>query len=234
MKIPVVVFLLFLPFKSYSFFLHLDGMSQGEFNSLCEELSVLSSLSETGGFDSAGWSGISMTASIVGMDIRPSHTYWRKALGNSGPDILPLLRFELEKGFPFSLDAGIHLTSLPGSQFQLTGGWIEYEMMREGIFRPSFTTRFSFSGTIFSVSPYLYTLAAEGGVSKRKAGFLYYGGFGVFYSKADAKGFSDVEFFRVKGKMGITFFLRPFTLTLQVDISSIFLYTMGFGGSFIF
>jgi hypothetical protein len=233
MKVKLAILLILIPLKGFSYFIHLENMTEGEFSDIAEEFSVLSTLSATGGFDTIGWKGFSLSAEVIGMDITPRSSHWKNALnGKRAPDILPVLRFEIEKGLPYSFDAGLHITSLPGSQMDMAGLWIEYEIMKESIFRPSLSIRSSLTSTIFAESPHIYSVSVETGVSKRKAGFFYYAGFGTFYSKANAVGFDGKNFVRVKGRLGITFLIGAFTLTFQADISSIFLYTVGCGMRF--
>ncbi len=222
--------LLFFSSKANSYFIHLEDMTQSEFASTVEELGILLSMTNIGGFDTMGLKGISMSFNIIGADITPSDSHWKKAFeGKKGPEILPILRFDLEKGFPH-FDLGLHITSLPGSQI-LTGGIdLEYEIIRESIFRPSWTFRTSYSTTLFSEAPHLYSITAETGISKRKAGMVYYVGLGGLYSKGNAKEFSAHDFFLAKGKLGITFHMGFMKFTLQADISSIFIYTFGIGG----
>lgn len=233
MKRKIAILLILIPLNGFSYFIHTEGMTDGEFGAIAEEFSILSSLSATGGFDTMGWKALSLSAEVIGMDIAPRSSHWKKALnGRRAPDILPVLKFEIEKGLPFSFDIGFHITDLPGSQIQMAGLWLEYEIIKESIFRPSFSVRSSFASTIFAESPHIYSVSLESGVSKRKSGFIYYAGFGTFYAKANAAGFEEKDFVRVKGKLGITFLIGAFTFTLQADISSIFLYTIGTGMRF--
>jgi len=233
MKGKIALLLLLIPFNGFSYFIHTENMTEGDFSNIAEEFGILSTLSATGGFDTMGWKELSLSAEVIGMDIAPRSSHWKKALkGKRAPDILPLLRFEIEKGLPWSFDIGFHITNLPSSQMEMAGFWIEYEIMRESIFRPSLSVRSSFTSTIFSESPHIYSITLETGISKRKAGFIYYAGFGTFYSKANAAGFEEKNFVKVKGTLGITFLIEAFTITLEADISSIFLYTIGTGMKF--
>lgn len=233
MKRRIVILLMLIPLKGFSYFIHTEELTEKEFVSLMEEFSILLSLSPIGGYDTMGWKGLSLTAEVVGMDISPRSSHWKKALaGKKAPDILPVLKFEIEKGLPFSLDIGFQIANLTGSQIQIAGGFLEYEIIKKSIFKPSLSFRSSFSTTIFSESPHIYLVSAETGVSKIKAGFSYYAGFGAFYSKANAVGFPQKDFFMVKGSLGIGLLLGSFRLTFQTDISSIFLYTLGVGMKF--
>jgi hypothetical protein len=233
MNVKLAILLILIPLKGFSYFIHFQNMTEGEFSDISEEFSILSAISATGGFETMGWKGLSLSAEIIGMDIAPRSSHWKNALnGKKAPDILPVLRFEIEKGLPCSFDIGFHITSLPGSQVNMGGLWIEYGIMKESVFRPSLSIRSSLTSTIFAESPHIYSVSLETGINKRKAGFFYYAGFGAFYSKANAVGFKEKNFVRVKGKLGITFLLGAFTFTLEANISSIFLYTIGTGMKF--
>lgn len=231
MRKCILVFFLLLSLKErvFAYYLHVENLSQSDFRSFVEDVGTL--MGKGGGrFDVEN---LKIEFQTVLLDIGRLESHWRNVGGeNVFPELLPFIEMDVSKRIYRRFGTGLSFISLPHSQFQVLSIYGEYEIIRNSAMSPSVSVRGFYAKTIQDISPHFYSVGAEGGISKRKAGVVYFGGLGFYYVRGNSDGLAGEDVFRVKLKAGVEMTVSPLIVGAKIEISTLFIYSLSFGFSF--
>lgn len=215
--------------EALAYYLYTEKLSQSDFRSLVEDIGTL--IGKGGGrFDVENFR---VEFRTIFLDIGRFDPQWVNVSENGTfPELLPFLEMDITKRIYRNFGGGLSFISLPHSQFQVITLWSEYEIIKDSVISPSVSIRTFYARTIQNTSPHFYSIGAEGGITKRKAGIVYFGGVGVYYVKGNSRELAGEDVFRVKLKAGVELIVSPAVLSAGLEISTLFMYSIGFGFSF--
>lgn len=199
------------------------SMSQSSFNTLVDELGMVTAYAPFSPAETLGVTGFELGASLTMAKIDDS--VWNEALSDAdAPSMLPVPRLMLRKGLPLGIDIGASYTSIPDSNVSIVGGELRKSLVDGTTAVPAVSVLGHFSNLSGVDDLDLSTYGVDLGISKGFAMFTPYGGIGqVWYEGTEHAGLSldTRDSSETRGYLGMRIGFLPFmNLTAQADFTA--------------
>lgn len=125
----------------------LGNLIQGEFRNFSEDLGAALSYKALAPAEPLGITGFDVGIEVTATSLEHSDLY-DKASSGSSISTLPIPKVHLHKGLPFSIDAGVMYSSVPGTNIELVGAELRWAFIEGGVAMPAIAVR----GTMSSLS----------------------------------------------------------------------------------
>lgn len=122
----------------------LNNLGQAEFRSLSEDLAAAVSYKAVSPAEPLGITGIDVGVEVTSTSLENTEAF-DAACDGCGTDTLVIPKLHLHKGLPASLDVGLMLGSVPGSNIRLSGVELRYAILDGGVATPALAVRASLS-----------------------------------------------------------------------------------------
>ncbi len=201
----------------------IDALAQPAFRAFSEDLASALSYKSVSPAEPQGITGFDIGVELTGTKMANADIWWREVTGDSSvTSTLPLTRLHAHKGLPFGIDVGFSITSVPGSNINVTGGEIRYAILRGNVAMPAIAIRATSSRLSGVDQLNLTNTGYELAISK---GFLLltpYAGIGRIKSDSKPKGtaalaLSKESFTSPKTFVGLNINLGVSNIGLEVD-----------------
>lgn len=200
------------------------SMSQSSFNTLVDELGMVTAYAPFSPAETLGVTGFELGASLTMAKIDES--VWNDALSDAdAPSMLPVPRLMLRKGLPLGIDIGASYTSIPDSNVTIVGGELRKSLVDGTTAVPAVSVLGHFSNLSGVDDLDLSTYGVDLGISKGFAMFTPYGGIGqVWYEgteHATSVDFNARESSETRGYLGMRIGFLPYmNLIAQADFTA--------------
>lgn len=167
----------------------INALIQPEFRLFSEDLASALSYKSVSPGEAQGITGFDIGVELTGTKMSNANIWWEKATGDSKvTSTLPLTRLHAHKGLPFGIDVGFSITSVPGSNIDVTGGEIRYAILDGGIATPAIAVRVTSSRLSGVDQLSLTNTGYEFSISKGFILFTPYAGIGQIKTESKPKG----------------------------------------------
>ncbi|MCC6208523.1 MAG: hypothetical protein IT488_10285 [Gammaproteobacteria bacterium] len=200
------------------------SLSQGDFNTLVDELGMVTAYAPFSPAETLGVTGFELGASLTMARIDDS--VWSEALSDAdAPSMLPVPRLMVRKGLPLGIDIGASYTGIPDSNVTIIGGELRKSLIEGTTAVPAVSVLGHFSNLSGVDDLDLSTYGVDLGISKGFAMFTPYGGIGqVWYEGTEhvtGVTLDSRDSSETRGYLGMRIGFLPFmNLTAQADFTS--------------
>ena len=122
----------------------LNDLNQAQFRSLSEDLAAAVSYKAVSPAEPLGITGIDVGVEATSTSLENTEAF-DAACSGCGTDTLVIPKLHLHKGLPASLDVGLMLGSVPGSNIRVSGVELRYAILDGGVATPALAVRASLS-----------------------------------------------------------------------------------------
>lgn len=213
-----ILALLFFTLGSPAFALDFDIPNQADFDQIAREAGTLITYRALASAEPGGLTGFDVSVAVSAVKI--DSNLWDAVTDDSvSSDYLYVPSIRVRKGLPFGIDVGASYTQIPGEDFKVIGGELQWALLEGSTVTPAFALRGHYS-TLLDVDDIdLETYGADAVISKGFAIFTPYAGIGAVHMNGDySNPFNPVLDFDEYNDTSIRYFggLRMTLALLQV------------------
>jgi len=197
----------------------LNSLSQSQFRSFSKDMGAALSYKAVAPAEPLGVTGFDIGVEVSTTTLDNSKAY-DLACGGCGDNELSIPKLHLHKGLPASLDVGLMLARVPGSNIKLSGAELRYAFLDGGAATPALALRATYSRLDGVDQLSLDTRGAELTISKGLAMFTPYAGVGqnwVSSRPASSTGLDNESFTQQKYYLGLNFNLGLLNFAVEGD-----------------